>query len=170
MVEIRKCDYRTDHFTHRGFEVGAKNWSISHVQHWLYNFGPFAKVLAVDGQTWHSLQSDIRPAWSESLRSQHQAIPGRVCRPPGNISLNWTASNFFWWFSALWRRGLHVLNQLINIWINETTKVETPRSKVSTVGLHSKSIIWSYCFKPNRTLTPIWRVHVLFVSKRSAEK
>ena len=71
-----------------GFELGAKNWSISRVQHWLNNFGPFAKVLAVDGQTWHSLQSDIRHAWSESLRSQHQAIPGRVCRPTGNISLN----------------------------------------------------------------------------------
>ena len=42
-----------------GFEVGAKNWYISRVQHRLNNFGPFAKVLAVDGQTWHSLQSDM---------------------------------------------------------------------------------------------------------------
>ena len=124
-----------------GFEVGAKNWSISRVQHWLNNFGPFAKVLAVDGQTWHSLQSDIRHAWSESLRSQHQAIPGRVCRPTGNISLNEQRQTFSGDFLPSDDVRYLFLNQLINKWIFEITKVETPRSKVSTDGLHSKSII-----------------------------
>ena len=102
-----------------GFEVGAKNWYISRVQHRLNNFGPFAKVLAVDGQTWHSLQSDMHDrslcGVSTNLFLDESAGP--------QATFPWMNSvYFFWWFSALWWRNVHVLepiDEYMNYWDHE---------------------------------------------------
>ena len=121
-----------------GFEVGAKNWSSSRVQHRLNNFGPFAKVLAIDGQTWHSLQSDMHD------RS--------LCGVSTNLFLDESAGPqaTFPWMNSVFFSGnfmpsngvlYMVLNQLMNVWIIGTTKVETLRSKVSREVHHWATIL-----------------------------